>query len=404
MQFYDFDHETFQSAIINGIKSGQLSEATLDQSVARVLRAKFMLGLFDHPLVDEHLDAAVRHCPAHDQLALESARQSMCLLQNEGQLLPLQKNLQRIAVIGPNANIARLGDYTEAALEGSSQGMLEQIRKLVSPQTTVSFADGDDIAQAVALAKTADVVILGLGEWLKISGEGFDRSDLDLPGNQEALLEAIVGTGKPIVLVLQNGRPLSITWAARHVPAILEAWYPGEFGGRAIAETLFGDNNPAGRLTITFPRSVGQLPDFYDHFPSRKDSYIEGDSSPLFVFGHGLSYTTFKYDQLAVTTPSMNDDFTVSVRVANTGTREGDEVAQLYVRQETASVVTPVKALKGFSRIHLLAGESKTVLFRLSPASLAVWGAGQQWKVEPGKYTIYVGGGSQATLSSQFTL
>jgi len=328
----------------------------------------------------------------------------MCLLRNEGQLLPLQKNLQRIAVIGPNANIARLGDYTEAALEGSSQGMLEQIRKLVSPQTTVSFADGDDIAQAVALAKTADVVILGLGEWLKISGEGFDRSDLDLPGNQEALLEAIVGTGKPVVLVLQNGRPLSVTWAARHVPAILEAWYPGEFGGRAIAETLFGDNNPAGRLTITFPRSVGQLPDFYDHFPSRKDSYIEGDSSPLFVFGHGLSYTTFKYDQLAVGTPSMDDDFTVSVRVANTGTREGDEVAQLYVRQETASVVTPVKALKGFSRIHLLAGESKTVLFRLKPASLAVWGASQQWKVEPGKYTIFVGGSSQATLSSQFTL
>jgi beta-glucosidase len=404
MQFYDFDHETFQSAIINGIKSGQLSEATLDQSVTRVLRAKFMLGLFDHPLVDEHLDATVRHCPAHDRLALESARQSMCLLQNEGQLLPLQKNLQRIAVIGPNANIARLGDYTEAAQEGSSQGMLEQIRKLVSPQTTVSFADGDDIARAVALAKTANVVILGLGEWLKISGEGFDRSDLDLPGNQEALLEAIVGTGKPVVLVLQNGRPLSVTWAARRVPAILEAWYPGEFGGRAIAETLFGDNNPAGRLTITFPRSVGQLPDFYDHFPSRKDSYIEGDSSPLFSFGHGLSYTTFKYSQLAVTTPSMDDDFTVSVRVTNTGAREGDEVAQLYVRQETASVVTPVKALKGFSRIHLLAGESKTVLFRLQPASLAVWGASQQWKVEPGKYTIFVGGSSQATLSSQFTL
>jgi beta-glucosidase len=149
---------------------------------------------------------------------------------------------------------------------------------------------------------------------------------------------------------------------------------------------------------------VGQLPDFYDHFPSRKDSYIEGDSSPLFIFGRGLSYTTFKYDQLAVTTQSMDDDFTVSVRVANTGTREGDEVAQLYVRQETASVVTPVKALKGFSRIHLLAGESKTVLFRLKPANLAVWGASQQWKVEPGKYTIFVGGSSQATLSSQFTL
>jgi len=239
---------------------------------------------------------------------------------------------------------------------------------------------------------------------LKISGEGFDRSDLNLPGNQEALLEAIVGTGKPVVLVLQNGRPLSITWAAQHVPAILEAWYPGEFGGRAIAETLFGDNNPAGRLTISFPRSVGQLPDFYDHFPSRKDSYIEGDSSPLFVFGHGLSYTTFQYDQLAVGTPSLNDDFTVSARVTNTGKCEGDEVAQLYVRPETASVVTPVKALKGFSRIHLLAGESKTVSFRLEPASVAVWGSSQEWRVEPGKYSILVGGSSEANLSGQFTL
>ena len=404
MQFYDFDHDIFQSAIINGIKNGQLSEATLDQSVARVLRVKFLLGLFDHPLVDENLDATVRHCQAHDRLALESARQSMCLLKNEGDLLPLKKDLRHIAVIGPNANIARIGDYTEGAQEGYEQGMLAQIRQLVSPQTEVSFAAGDDFAGAVALAKTSDVVILGLGEWLKISGEGFDRSDLNLPGNQEALLEAIVATGKPVVLVLQNGRPLSIAWAAQHVPAILEAWYPGEFGGRAIAETLFGDNNPAGRLTISFPRSVGQLPDFYDHFPSRKDSYIEGDSSPLFVFGHGLSYTIFQYDQLAVSTPSMDDDFTVSVRVANTGNREGDEVAQLYVRQETASVVTPIEALKGFSRIHLQAGESKTVVFRLKPADLAVWGASQQWKVEPGKYKVRVGGSSQATLSGQFIL
>ncbi len=404
MQFYDFDHDLFQSAIINGINTGQISEATLDRAVARVLRVKFLLGLFDLPFVDENLDATVRHCQAHDRLALESARQSMCLLQNEGLLLPLKKDLRRIAVIGPNANIARIGDYTEGAQESSEQGMLAQIRHLVSPQTEVYFSDGDDISQAVTLAKTADVVIFGLGEGLKISGEGFDRSDLNLPGNQEALLEAIVSTGKPVVLVLQNGRPLSVTWAAQHVPAILEAWYPGEFGGRAIAETLFGDNNPAGRLTISFPRSVGQLPDFYDHFPSRIDSYIEGDSSPLFVFGQGMSDTTFRYDQLAVGTPTLNDDFSVSVRVTNTGKCEGDEVAQLYVRQETASVVTPVKALKGFSRIHLLAGASKTVLFRLEPASLAVWGSSQEWRVEPGKYSIFVGGSSEATLSGQFTL
>jgi len=406
MQFYDFDHETFQNAIINGVKSGQVSEATLNQAVARILRVKFLLGLFDHPFVDENLDATVRHCQAHTDLALESARQSMCLLKNEGQLLPLKKNLKRIAVIGPNANIARIGDYTEAAKEGSAQGMWEQIKQLVSTNSKVLFSDGEDVKKAVALAKKADVVILGLGEWLKISGEGFDRSDLNLPGKQEELLEAIVGTGRPVVLVLQNGRPLTISWAAKHVPAILEAWYPGDFGGRAIAETLFGDNNPAGRLSVTFPRSVGQLPVFYNHFPSKKDSYVEGDSSPLFVFGHGLSYTTFKYDQLTVTAPSPNsgDDVLISVQITNTGNREGDEVAQLYVRQETASVATPVKALKGFSRIQLKPGEFKTVPFRLKQSELAIWSVNQEWKVEPGEYAINVGGSSQAGLSAKFTV
>jgi beta-glucosidase len=406
MQFYDFDHAVFQAAIVSGVKSGKLSEATLNQAVARVLRVKFLLGLFDHPFVNENLDATVRCCPAHAALALESARQSMCLLKNEGDLLPLKTNLQRIAVIGPNANLNRLGDYSEAGKEGSPQGMFEQIKQLVSPKATVTFADGGDIKKAVALAKGADVVILGLGESQKISGEGFDRSELNLPGKQEELLEAIAGTHKPVVLVLQNGRPLSITWAAGHVPAILEAWYPGDFGGRAIAETLFGDNNPAGRLPITFPRSVGQLPDFYNHFPSKKDSYIEGDSSPLFVFGHGLSYTTFKYDQLVIAAPALagNGDVQVSVRITNTGLREGDEVAQLYVHQETASVAMPVKALKGFARIHLKPGESATVPFRIKQSDLAVWNASQVWQVEPGEYTIAVGGSSKAGLSGQFTL
>jgi beta-glucosidase len=406
MQFYDFGHDIFQDSIVNGVKNGQVTEATLNQAVARVLRVKFLLGLFDHPFIDENLDASVRHCQAHADLALESARQSMCLLKNDGDLLPLKKDLKRIAVIGPNGNMARIGDYTEAAHDSAEQGLFEQIKPLVSTNTTVSFSIGDNLGEAVALAKEADVVILGLGEWLKISGEGFDRSDLNLPGKQEELLEAIVGTGKPVVLVLQNGRPLSINWAAKHVPAILEAWYPGELGGRAIAETLFGDNNPAGRLPITFPRSVGQLPIFYNHFPSKKDSYIEGDSSPLFVFGHGLSYTTFKYDQINITAPSLNSGGSVliSVRLTNTGKREGDEVAQLYVRQETASVATPVKALKSFSRIHLKSGESRTVQFKLEPSALAVWGASQEWKVEPGEYKITIGGSSQAGLSGKFSL
>jgi beta-glucosidase len=406
MQFYDFDHPIFQNAIIEGIKNGKLSEAVLNQAVARVLRVKFMLGLFEHPFVDENLDASVRHSPAHNDLALESARQSMCLLKNDGDLLPLKKNLKRIAVIGPNATLTRIGDYTEAAHESSEQGMLAQIKLLVSTNSEISFSDGGDIQKAVALAKESDVTILGLGEWQKISGEGFDRSDLNLPGKQEELLEAITATGKPIVLVLQNGRPLSITWAAKHIPAILEAWYPGEFGGRAIAETLFGDNNPAGRLPITFPRSVGQLPIFYNHFPSKKDSYIEGDSSPLFVFGYGLSYTSFKYADLHITDPSAHstDDVIISCKLTNTGQREGDEVAQLYLRQETASVATPVKALKGFSRVHLKPNESKVITFHLKQSELAVWNAHQEWQVEPGEYSVTVGGNSSSGLSTKFAL
>jgi beta-glucosidase len=406
MQFYDFDHQIFQDAVVNGIKNGQVSEATLNQAVARVLRVKFLLGLFDHPFVDEQLDASVRRSQTQASLALESARQSMCLLKNEGNVLPLIKDLARIAVIGPNANIARLGDYSEGAQESSAQGILEQIKQLVSTNTEVLFSDGEDIQNAANLAKNADVVILGLGEWQGISGEGFDRSDLNLPGKQEALLEAVAATGKPVVLVLQNGRPLTITWAAQHIPAILEAWYPGEFGGRAIAETLFGDNNPAGRLPITFPRSVGQLPDFYNHFPSRKESYIESDSSPLFVFGHGLSYTTFKYENLNITAPATHnaDDVLVSCKITNTGQRDGDEVAQLYVHQETASVVTPVKALKGFLRIHLQPAESKTGIFHLKRSNLAVWNASQEWQVEPGEYTITVGNNSVDGLSAKFAL
>ncbi len=406
MQFYDFDHAVFQDAIVNGIKNGRLTEATLNQAVARVLRVKFMLGLFDHPFVDEKRDATVRHSPQQADLALESARQSMCLLKNEGQLLPLKKNLKRIAVIGPNANLARLGDYSEGATESSKEGMLQQIKQLVSTNSVVTFSDGNDINDAVALAREAEVVILGLGEWQKISGEGFDRSDLNLPGKQEELLEAVVGTGKPVVLVLQNGRPLSITWAAQHIPTILEAWYPGEFGGRAIAETLFGDNNPAGRLPITFPRGVGQIPSYYNHFPSKKDSYIEGDSSPLFTFGHGLSYTTFKYDDLEVTAPLSHstEDVLVTCKITNIGQCAGDEVAQLYVHQEAASVATPVKALKGFLRIHLQPAESKVVSFHLKQSDLAVWNANQKWQVEPGKYTVMVGGESSGGSSARFAL
>ncbi len=402
MQFYDFSHEVFQQALIEGVKNGQVSRATLDAAVGRVLRAKFLLDLFAHPYVDESLSQRVRRSPEHLALSLSVARQSMCLLKNEHALLPLRADLKQIAVIGVNANVARLGDYTDDRPEGPEYGLYNQLSKRVSPGTKVVFADGSKIDEAVALARTAEVAILGLGEWHGVSGEGFDRSELGLPGEQEALLEAVVGTGVPVVLVLQNGRALALPWAAKHVPAILEAWYPGEFGGQAIAETLLGDNNPAGRLTVSFPKNVGQLPVYYNHFPSKGNNYMDGDDSPQFPFGFGLSYTSFKYDhvQALVSAAGSTDAVVVVCDLTNTGNRAGDEVAQLYVRKTTASVAMPVEALKGFTRVHLQPGETKTIQFHVRSADLAIWGVEQKWQVEPGEYTFTVGGSSAGGSST----
>jgi beta-glucosidase len=404
MQFYDFDHAVFQKALIDCVHDGSLSQADLDRAVRSVLRVKFALGLFDRPFVDPALNPRVHRSPQHLAVSMESARESMTLLKNDGHLLPLSKSVRSIAVIGPNGNIARYGDY-ERETNGEHISLLDGVRALV-PRATITFDAGKEIPAAVAKAKDADVVILGLGEWQGISGESFDRSTLDLPGNQEELLEAVVATGKPVVLVLENGRPLTIGWAKQHVPAILEAWYPGEFGGRAIAETLFGDNNPGGRLTITFPRSVGQLPMFYNSDPSRTYKYVDDDGKPLFPFGFGLSYTTFGYDHLAVQPPAAGsrDDVKVTVDITNSGDREGDEVAQLYVREEVSSVETPSRSLKAFSRIHLKPQESRTVVFRIPQDQLAVWNAEERWVVEPGKYTLWVGGSSLASLTTSFLL
>ena len=404
MQFYDFDHDVFQNALIDCVHDGSLSQADLDEAVRSVLRVKFALGLFDHPYVDPALDAKVYRSPAHLAVSLDSARESMTLLKNYGNLLPLSKSVQHIAVIGPNADVARYGDY-EAESNGTHISMLQGIRAIV-PHSTVTFNAGKDIPSAVAIAKQADVVILGLGEWQGISGEGSDRSNLDLPGNQEQLLEAVVATGKTVVLVLENGRPLTIGWAKAHVPAILEAWYPGEFGGKAIAETLFGDNNPGGHLTITFPQTVGQLPDYYNSDPSRIYKYIDSDGKPLFPFGFGLSYTTFRFDRLAVQPPApgSDGDVTATVDVTNTGNREGDEVAQLYMREDVTSVETPRRSLEGFSRIHLKPQETKTITFRVPQDQLAVWDTDRKWAIESGTFTVWVGDSSKAALTTKFLL
>jgi beta-glucosidase len=404
MQFYDFDHDIFQKALIDCVREGSLPRAELDRAVKSVLRVKFALGLFDRPMVDPGLNAKVYRSQEHLALSLESARESMTLLKNDDHLLPLSKSIERIAVVGPNADVARYGDY-ERESNGKHISLLDGIREIV-PKATVTFDAGKDIQSAVASTRDADVIVLGLGEWQGISGEGFDRSSLDLPGNQEQLLEAAVATGKPVVLVLENGRPLTIGWAKEHVPAILEAWYPGEFGGEAIAQTLFGDNNPAGRLTITFPRNVGQLPDFYNSDPSRLYKYVDDDGAPLFPFGFGLSYNTFHCDHLVaqLTAPGSKGDITVTVDVTNNGDREGDEVAQLYVKENVSSVETPGRSLKGFARVHLQPKETKTITFLIPQEELAVWNINEKWVVEQGSYTLWAGGSSKASLTTRFFL
>jgi beta-glucosidase len=369
-----------------------------------VLRAKFALGLFDHPYVDTSLTARVKRNKEHLALSLQSARESMTLLKNDGRLLPLSKTLKRIALIGPNAAIARYGDY-EDEKNGLHISIADGLKRLM-PNAAIAIDDGANIEKALADAREADVVILALGEYQGISGEGSDRLSLDLPGNQEQLLEAIVATGKSVILVLENGRPLTIPWAAEHVPAILEAWYPGEFGGQAVAETLFGDNNRGGKLTITFPKSIGQLPVFYNFDPSKTNKYVEGDRKPLFPFGFGLSFTSFQYDHLSVQPLSSGskDDLVATVTVTNTGSVEGDEIAQLYLHHDVSSVEVADRALKDFSRIHLKPGESKRVEFHVKQSDLAVWSRKQQWVVEPGTYTLFAGGSSDATLATKFKI
>jgi beta-glucosidase len=404
MQFYDFPHDVFESALINCMRNGTLPQADVDRAVRSVLRVKFMLGLFDHPLVDPSLNHKVYRAPQHLAVSMNAALESMTLLKNDDHLLPLSKELRRITVIGPNGDVARYGDY-ERENNGEHISILQGVRDLL-PRATVTSDNGKDIPAAVVAAQGADVVVMGLGEREGISGEGFDRSSLGLPGNQEQLLEAVAATGKPVVLVLENGRPLTIRWAKQHIPAILEAWYPGEFGGKAIAEALFGDYNPAGRLAVTFPQTVGQLPDYYDADPSRVWKYIDSNGRPLFPFGFGMSYTTFRYDHSSVEVPppGSHKDIQVSVNVTNTGETAGDEVAQVYLREDFSSVETPARALKGFSRIHLNPGETKTVTFEIPQRQIAVWNADKKWAIEAGEYTVWVGGSSEATLSSRFYL
>lgn len=408
--------------LIQLVKDGKVSEALIDKAVARNLRLKFLLGLFENPYVDPERAMKVTNSPAHRELAAEAARRSITLLKNENKLLPLDRSsLKSIAVIGPNANRAHLGGYSDNPGRGIS--VLQGITDKVAGKVNVSYAegckitkeggdwwadtshlsdpaeDGKLIAQAVEIARAADVAILVLGGNEDTNKEGWadshlgDRDSLDLVGRQNDLVKAVLETGKPTIVVLINGGPLSVNYIAQKVPAILEGFYLGQETGVGVADVLFGDYNPGGKLPISFPRSVGQLPIYYNHKPTAKRGYLFTSKEPLFPFGYGLSYTTFEYSNLNVSPARIGPagQAKVSITVTNSGQRAGDEVVQLYIRDLVSSVTRPVMELKDFKRISLAAGESKTVAFTITPDKLSFLDINMNRIVEPGWFDIMVG-------------
>jgi beta-glucosidase len=413
------------ATLLQQVKDGRISEATLDKAVGRILRAKFLAGLFEDPYVDPDYAEKITNNSEHRALALQAAREAIVLLKNENNVLPLNAaRIHTLAVIGPNAAKCHLGGYSEDP--GRCVTVLDGIKAKAGNNFKVAYAEGSRIteedgdwrnwymdkvtppdpakdavriAEAVQVAKSSDAVVLVLGGNEQTCREAWaeshpgDRDSLELLGKQNDLVKAVLETGKPTVVFLINGRPLSISYISEKVPAILEGWYLGQEGGTAVAEVLFGDYNPGGKLPITFPRSVGQVPAYYNYKPSARRGYLFASKEPLFAFGHGLSYTTFKYDNLKLAEPSIgvNGQTMVSVEVTNTGKLAGDEVVQLYIRDLVSSATRPVKELKGFRRIHLQPGQTQTVEFRLGPETLAFWNEDMKHVVEPGAFDIMVG-------------
>jgi len=417
------------------VKQGLISQAEIDRSVRRVLRQKFQAGLFDDPFVDPAYAEKIANSPEHQQLALKAAREAITLLKNQNQLLPLDKSkYKRIAVIGPNAAEVHLGGYSNNPGRGVS--ILQGIKEKVGKSSEVVYSEGCKITEtlpdwdadkvvlgdpalnakrteeAVKVARTADLIILALGENEQTSREAWapehkgDRVSLDLLGNQDELVKAMLATGKPVVAILLHGRPNSINYIAENVPAILDGWYLGQEGGTAVADVLFGDYNPAGRLPITVPRSVGQLPDYYYQKPSAKREYLDSSTLPLYPFGWGLSYSKFEYSNLRFSSDHIGPQGStkVMVDVKNASSVRGDEVVQLYIRDEFSSVTRPVKEMRGFQRISLNPGETKTVEFQLGPDELSFLNRDMKRVVEPGTFDIMAGGNSVDLIHAKLTV
>jgi len=437
----DMEGNCFVPNLKKLVEEGTVDVKLVDDAVRRVLRAKFLLGLFDDPYKysDENREKNSIYTKENLQAAREVAKRSIVLLKNDGQLLPLKKENQKIALIGELAadKDVPLGSWRAKAVNGSAVSLLEGMKAaLVNPASLTyekgpayisgnsvfalnlkyNTTDKKGIAEAVQLAKTADVVVLALGENCFQTGEGRSQTDIGLKGLQEELLEAVCAVNKNVVVVLMNGRPLDISWMAKNVPSIVEAWHLGSEAGNAIADVLFGDYNPAGKLPASFPRTVGQVPIYYNHKSTGRPGngegnvfwshYTDSPNDALFSFGFGLSYTTFAYSDLKISSASISrgEKLQVSVTVKNTGKVAGEEVVQLYIRDLVGSITRPVKELKGFEKISLKSEESKVVNFTLDENDLAFWGADNKFKAEPGDFKLWVGTNSAEGLETSFTL
>jgi beta-glucosidase len=414
------------------VKEGKVSMKTLDDRVRDVLRVKFTVGIFDHPFIeDANATERLVNSVEHQQVALRAARESLVLLKNEKNVLPLSKEIHSIAVIGPNADDDgnTRHRYGPNGVEGIT--VLEGIKDKLGDRVKVNYAKGcditnvhwpetevlpepltkeeqDGISAAAEAAKNSDVSIVVLGDASsKTVGESASRTSLDLPGRQLELVQAVYAAGKPVVVVLINGRPLSINWVNKYMPSIIEAWFPGAQGGAAVADVLFGDYNPGGKLAVTFPKTAGQIP---FNFPTKPNAQWEGEKTrvngALYYFGFGLSYTTFAYSNLRISPArqTTHGNVTVSLDVKNTGARDGDEVVQLYTRDLVSSVTTYEKNLRGFERVHLKPGESRTVALTLTPDDLALWDRAMHFIVEPGAFRVMVGSSSEdIRLTGEFS-
>ena len=437
----DMESSSYVDELVELVKAGHVDEALVDDAVRRILRVKFELGLFDDPYkyCDPEREKTVIGSKENQEAVLDIAKKSIVLLKNENNLLPLKKTGQKIAVIGPLAddNNSVLGSWRIASEDNSGISILEGLKQysgnellfekgaeLLTKKPTFinelefNTTDKSGFEKAITVAKNSDVVILVLGEHGFQSGEGRSRTALDLPGVQQELMEKIYEANKNVILVLNNGRPLVLNWASENIPAIVEAWHLGTQTGNAVAQVLYGDYNPSGKLPMTFPRSVGQIPIYYNHKntgrpvdPQPGDNmvfwshYIDEESSPLYPFGFGLSYTSFNYSNLKVENSfAVNQEVKVSVELSNTGDYDGKEVVQLYIRDLFAKVVRPVRELKGFQLVELKKGESKTVNFSLTEKELGYYDQNGDFIVEPGDFEIFVGTNSNASLKTNFSL